>query len=97
MDPTIITSVTVTESLGLACNAITLFYILSSFDVKTHVFTLILIGKYCYKGISFSYILGHRRPLAANRHIWQQTLLMLRQKPSQKIYYKETTFRHLKK
>ena len=45
MDPAIITSVLVTESLGLACNAITLFYILSSFDVKTHVFTLILLGK----------------------------------------------------
>jgi hypothetical protein len=33
------------EALGLAFNAITLFYILSNFDIKTHVFTLILIGK----------------------------------------------------
>ena len=34
-----------TEAVGLCFNGITLFYILSNFDVKIHVFTLVLLGK----------------------------------------------------
>jgi hypothetical protein len=37
-----------TESAGLTFNGITLFYIVSNFDVGTHVFTLILIGSACH-------------------------------------------------
>ena len=45
MNSAVLITVLTTEAIGLAFNGITLFYIISNFDVKTHVFTLILIGR----------------------------------------------------
>ena len=52
MEPGVLIVFLITEAFGLAFNGITLFYILSNFDVKTHVFTLILIGKFRYEQIT---------------------------------------------
>jgi DUF1365 family protein len=45
MNSGILVAFLTTEALGLAFNGITLFYIWENFDVKTHVFFLVLIGK----------------------------------------------------